>query len=128
MHSYNHLVCEDNIQMALWLKERGVDFVDCSSGGATPAARSSMGDRTKEQVGLAGRIRSEADIQTMAVGEINDAEFAEQVIASGTADVALVARHSLREPYWPINAASQLGQPNYELMPVQNGFFVGVKS
>ena len=119
------LVCEDNIEMAKWLGQRGVDFIDCSSGGASPAARSSMGDRTAEQVGLAGRIREGANIKTMAVGAITNAQYAEEIIASGTADIALMARHSLLDPYWPITAAQQLGVPTRDLMPIQNGFFVG---
>ena len=119
------LTIEDNIQMAKWLKDRGVDIVDCSGGGATPEARASVGERTANQPGLAGQLRKEAGIMTMAVGAITDAKQAEEIIASGQADIALMARQSIRDPYWPIHAATELGVPNKAMMPVQNGFFVG---
>ncbi|MEM7115945.1 MAG: NADH:flavin oxidoreductase/NADH oxidase [Chloroflexota bacterium] len=115
----------DNIQMAKWLKERGVDFVDCSTGGANPGSRSSMGNRIAEQVGIAGQIRDAADVKTMAVGVITEPQQAEQIIASGTADIALLARQMLRDPYWPFHAAQALGVPTKPIMPIQNGFFVG---
>ncbi len=119
------LTVDDNIDMSKWLIERGVDFVDCSGGGATPAARSSVGERTANQVGLAERIRQETGVKTMAVGAITQAKQAEDIIASGKADIALMARESLRNPYWPIDAAKELGISTKPLMPTQNGFFVG---
>ncbi len=119
------LTIEDNIQMAKWLKERGVDIVDCSGGGATPEARASVGERTEQQPSLAGQLRKEADIMTMAVGAITNARQAEEIIASGQADIALMARQSLREPYWPVNAAVELGVPSKPMMPIQNGFYFG---
>ena len=119
------LTVEDNIQMAKWLKERGVDIVDCSGGGATPDARASMGVRTEKQPELAGDIRKEADVMTMAVGGITGAKQAEQLIITKQADIVLMARQSLRDPYWPIHAATELGVPTKALMPIQNGTFVG---
>jgi 2,4-dienoyl-CoA reductase-like NADH-dependent reductase (Old Yellow Enzyme family) len=119
------LTVEDNIQMTRWLLERGVDLVDCSGGGATPAARASIGNHTVKQVGIAGQIRAATGIKTMAVGEIIDAHQAEAIIASGQADIALIARQSLRDPYWPAHAAAQLGVPSKPMMPTQNGFYVG---
>ena len=119
------LTVEDNIEMSQWLLERGVDIVDCSGGGATPAARSSVGERTANQVDLAGKIRKETGIKTMAVGEITDANQAESIIANELADIALMARQSIRNPYWPIDAAIELGVKTKSMMPVQNGFFVG---
>jgi len=121
----NGLSVEDNIEMARWLKERGVDFVDCSSGGASPDARSSMGNRTAEQPELARSIRAGAKISTMAVGCIESPERAEELVASEAADIVLLARGLLRDPYWPFHAARALGVPTKEVMPVQNGFFVG---
>ena len=121
----NGLVLADNIEMAKWLKERGVDFVDCSSGGACKSSRSSMGNRTAEQVGFAGEIRQAADVKTMAVGVITDPHQAEKVIASGTADIALLGRQMLRDPYWPFHAAQALGVETKPVMSIQNGFFVG---
>ena len=119
------LTIEDNIQMAKWLKERGVDFVDCSGGGATPAARASMGEQTFKQPELAGDIRKQTGIMTMAVGLITGAKQAEQIIATEQADIVLMARESLRNPYWPIQAATELGVPTKALMPIQNATFVG---
>jgi 2,4-dienoyl-CoA reductase-like NADH-dependent reductase (Old Yellow Enzyme family) len=119
------LTVEDNIQMAKWLKERGVDFVDCSGGGATPAARASIGSRTADQVGLAAQIRADADIATMAVGAITDAKQAEAAITSGQADMVLLARQLLRDPYWPMHAAQELGVDVKAHVPIQNGFYMG---
>ncbi len=119
------LTIEDNIQMAKWVKERGVDIVDCSSGGATPAARASIGPRTAEQVGLAGQLRAEAGIATMAVGEITEAKQAEEIIASGQADIVLLARKMMRDPYWAMHAALELGVDVKAHLPHQYGFYIG---
>ncbi len=119
------LTVEDNIQMAKWLKEHGVDFVDCSTGGANPSSRSSRGNRISEQVEFSAQIREAADIKTMAVGAITDPHQAEQIIGSGQADIALMARQMLRDPYWPFHAAQALGVPTKPIMPIQNAFFVG---
>jgi 2,4-dienoyl-CoA reductase-like NADH-dependent reductase (Old Yellow Enzyme family) len=119
------LTIEDNIQMARWLKERGVDLVDCSGGGATPAARASVGTRTADQVDLAAQIRAEVGIGTMAVGAITEPKQAEGVIADGKADFVLMARQLIREPYWPLRAAHELGADAKAHIAEQNGFFVG---
>lgn len=119
------LTLDDNIQMAKWLKERGVDIVDCSGGGATPVSRASMGSRTADQVDLAGQLRTEAEIATMAVGGIVEAKQAEAIIADGKGDIVLLARQMLRDPYWPMHAAQELGVDAKAHIPVQIGFFVG---
>jgi len=119
------LTIEDNIQLVKWLKAEGVDIVDCSAGGANPRSRSSMGDHTSRQPDLAGEVRVGADIKTMAVGGISKPELAEDLIASGKADIVLMARQFLRDPYWPFHAAKQLGVSTKEIMPIQNSFFVG---
>ncbi|MCK4709912.1 MAG: NADH:flavin oxidoreductase/NADH oxidase [Gammaproteobacteria bacterium] len=119
------LVVEDNIQMAKWLKDLGVDIIDCSAGGANPSARGSIGNRISEQVGLCARLKNEADIMTMAVGEITEAHQGEEIIASGQADIVLLGRQMLRDPYWPFHAAQALGIDTKSIMPVQNSFFVG---
>ncbi len=119
------LTVDDNIQMAVWLKQRGVDLVDCSGGGATPAARASIGERTGDQVGLAAQIRKQSGIMTMAVGAITDAKQAEAIIADGQADIALLARQSMRDPYWPFNAANELGVATKPLLPTQIGTYIG---
>jgi 2,4-dienoyl-CoA reductase-like NADH-dependent reductase (Old Yellow Enzyme family) len=119
------LTIEDNIQMAKWLKERGVDFVDCSGGGATPAARASIGSRTADQVTLGGQLRAEAGIATMAVGTITEVKQAEALIADGTADMVLLARGMMRDPYWAMHAAQELGVDVKPHIPVQYGFYMG---
>ena len=119
------LSIEDNIEMSKWLKQRGVDLIDCSAGGASPESRSSMGNRNAEQIGLAEQIRKHSDIKTMAVGTITNAQQAEEIIASGQADFALMARELLRDPYWPFHAAQALGVDSKQVMPIQNSFFVG---
>ena len=118
------LTIDDNIQMAKWLKEHGVDIVDCSGGGATPAARASVGSRTSGQVGLAGQLRAEAGIATMAVGEITEAKQAEEIINSGQADIVLLAREMMRDPYWAMHAATELGVDVKAHVPLQYGFYM----
>ncbi len=115
----------DNIQMAKWLKARGIDIIDCSAGGASPSSRSSIGSRTSDQIGLAAEIKSTANIKTMAVGTITEAEQAERIIASGQADIVLLARAMLRDPYWAFHAAQTLGVDTKTVAPIQNAFFVG---
>ena len=123
----NGLSVEDNIQMARWLKDLGVDIIDCSAGGASPSARSSMGTRTSDQIGIAARIREQAGIMTMAVGTITDPLQAEEIIASGQADIALLGRQMLRDPFWPFHAAQALSVKTAEYIPDQIDFFVGQK-
>ncbi len=118
------LTIEDNIQMAKWLKERGVDIVDCSGGGANPESRASIGSRTADQVELAGQLRAEAGIATMAVGVITEAKQAEDIIASGTADIVLLGRGMMRDPYWAMHAALELGVDVKAHLPVQYGFYI----
>ncbi len=119
------LSIQDNIEMARNLKALGVDIIDCSAGGASPASRSSLGNRNADQIGLAADIREGAGIKTMAVGTITDPKQAENIIASGQADIALLGREMLRDPYWPFHAAQTLGVDTKTVMPVQNSFFVG---
>ena len=110
---------EENIQIAKWLKDVGVDMIDCSGGGATPKARASIGERTSDQVGLAGELRAATGITTMAVGYITEAEQANNLIKSGTCDITLLGRQLLREPNWPIHAAQILGEDPKPHMPIQ---------
>jgi 2,4-dienoyl-CoA reductase-like NADH-dependent reductase (Old Yellow Enzyme family) len=71
------------------------------------------------QVPFAERIRREAGIATAAVGMIDTAALAAEVVAEGKADVVLTARQSLRDPYFPIHAARELGVAEAVLMPGQ---------
>jgi 2,4-dienoyl-CoA reductase-like NADH-dependent reductase (Old Yellow Enzyme family) len=88
------------------LKELGVDLIDCSSGGLVPNAviPAAPGFQTP----FAAKIRRKVGIATGAVGLITAAVQAEQILATGSADVVLLARELLRDPYWPIHAAAEL--------------------
>ncbi len=89
------------------LKEIGVDVVDCSSGGAVPHATPPVAPGY--QVPSAERIRKEAGMATAAVGLITEPEDAELIIRDERADLVLLGRALLRDPYWPLHAAQQLG-------------------
>jgi 2,4-dienoyl-CoA reductase-like NADH-dependent reductase (Old Yellow Enzyme family) len=84
-----------------------VDLIDCSSGGLAPHVMIPL--RPGYQVPFAERIRLEAGIATGAVGLITEPEQANQIVASGQADLVLLAREMLRDPYWPLHAARRLG-------------------
>ena len=88
------------------MKQRGVDLVDCSSGGNVPHARIPVGPGY--QVPFAERIRRDAGIATAAVGMITEAAQAHAIIGSGQADAVLLARELLRDPYFPLRAAREL--------------------
>ena len=98
---------EESVLLARQLKPLGVDVVDCSSGGVVSGVRIPVGPGY--QVMLAERVRREADIRTAAVGLITAPAQAEQIIRMGQADLVLIARESLRDPYWPLHAAKVLG-------------------
>ena len=93
--------------MARQLKPLGVDLIDCSSGALVPHAQIPVGPGF--QVPLAERIRREAGMQTAAVGMITDPAQADQIIRNEQADLVLLGREFLRDPYWPLHAARQLG-------------------
>ncbi|HET6230898.1 MAG TPA: NADH:flavin oxidoreductase/NADH oxidase [Longimicrobiaceae bacterium] len=98
---------EQSVELARVLGPLGVDLVDCSSGGLVPRAKIPVGPGY--QAGFAERIRHEAGIATAAVGLITDPEQANGLVAGGTADMVLLARQMLRDPYWPLHAARRLG-------------------
>lgn len=108
---------EQSAALAQKLKTLGVDLIDCSSGGAVPKARIPLGPGY--QVPFSERVRSEAQIATAAVGLITEADQADQIIANGQADMVFLARQLLRDPYWPLHAAKQLGHDF--AAPVQYG-------
>jgi 2,4-dienoyl-CoA reductase-like NADH-dependent reductase (Old Yellow Enzyme family) len=97
---------EDQVQVARWLKTRGVDMIDCSSGGSTPQVPP-VGPGY--QVPFAEKIRREAGVATMSVGLITTAEMAEEIVRNGRADAVALGRELLRSPYWPLQAARSLG-------------------
>lgn len=98
---------EESVELAKHLKGAGVDLVDCSSGGNVPPAQIPIGPGY--QTPFAERIRREAGIMTGAVGMITDPAQADHIIRTGQADVVLIAREMLRDPYWPLRAARELG-------------------
>jgi 2,4-dienoyl-CoA reductase-like NADH-dependent reductase (Old Yellow Enzyme family) len=98
---------EDSIVLSEWLRDEGVDLIDCSSGGNSPLQ--TLTPFTGYQVPFAAAIRSRVGIATGAVGLITDPEQAEGILERGDADVVLLARELLRNPYWPLHAAAALG-------------------
>lgn len=98
----------DSVALATRLQKAGVDLIDCSSGGNIGYAKIPVAPGY--QVPFASQIRKETGILTGAVGMITTAEEAEAIIAKGEADLVLIARESLRDPYFPLRAASQLQQ------------------
>ncbi|MEU7479911.1 NADH:flavin oxidoreductase/NADH oxidase [Lentzea sp. NPDC042327] len=98
---------DDSVVLATALKAAGADLVDVSSGGNTAQAEIPVGPGY--QVPLAEAVRRKADVPTGAVGLITEAKQAEQVLNDGAADLVLLARELLRDPYWPLHAAQQLG-------------------
>jgi 2,4-dienoyl-CoA reductase-like NADH-dependent reductase (Old Yellow Enzyme family) len=96
---------EQSVELARRLKPIGVDLIDCSSGGNVDA-KIPVG--AGYQLPFADRIRREADIATAAVGMITGAAQADQIIRNGQADLVLLAREMLRDPYWPLHAAAEL--------------------
>jgi 2,4-dienoyl-CoA reductase-like NADH-dependent reductase (Old Yellow Enzyme family) len=107
----------DSIELCRRLRDLSVDLIDCPSGGAVPGAKIELGPGY--QVPFASAIRREAGVATGAVGMITDARQAEEIIANGDADAILMARAFLRDPYWPLHAAKELGvdvnwPPQYE--------------
>ncbi len=96
-----------SIQLARWLKDAGTDLIDCSSAGLVGNARLPAGPGF--QTPFATAIRQQAGIATGAVGFITDPVQAEHIVATGLADVVFMAREFLRDPYWPLHAARELG-------------------
>ncbi len=98
---------EQSVELGRALEHLGVDVVDCSSGGIVPAARIPVAPGF--QVPFAREIRKQSNIATAAVGVITEPRQAEEILAGEAADLVLLARQFLREPYWPLKAAKELG-------------------
>ena len=108
---------EDSIALARRLHAEGVDLIDCSSGGIAPRVAIPIGPGY--QTANAARIRAEAPVPTTALGVITSAVQAEHLLRTGQADMVFLARALLRDPYWPLRAAHELGvavdwPPQYE--------------
>jgi 2,4-dienoyl-CoA reductase-like NADH-dependent reductase (Old Yellow Enzyme family) len=100
---------EQTAGLARELKALGTDLIDCSSGGNLERAEIPVGPGY--QAPFAGRVRHEAGITSAAVGMITSAAQADQIIRTGQADFVFLARELLRNPYWPLHAAQELGHP-----------------
>ena len=99
---------DESVELARLLRDRGVDLMDCSSGGNVADAKIPVAPGY--QVGFAARIRREAGIATAAVGLITEPAQANAIIAEGDADFVFLARAELRDPYWALHAAAALGE------------------
>ncbi|MDB5373987.1 MAG: NADH:flavin oxidoreductase/NADH oxidase [Belnapia sp.] len=113
-------------RLAALVKPKGVDVIDCSSGGMRGAPVVSAGPITYGyQVPYATKIRREADILTMAVGLIVHADQAEGILQRGEADLIALARELLYNPNWPMDAAQKLGvDPEFALVPPPQAYWL----
>jgi 2,4-dienoyl-CoA reductase-like NADH-dependent reductase (Old Yellow Enzyme family) len=108
---------DETVELTRRLVAEGVDLVDCSSGGLVPDAR--IDAVPGYQVPFARRIRREAGVPTAAVGLISSPAQADAVVREGEADLVFLARALLRNPYWALHAATELGHPEARRVPVQ---------
>src|SRR5215207_7267803 len=102
---------DDTVALAKELKQRGVDFIDCSCGGLEgdsnlPAVPKNI---PRYNVVYSDHVRHEADMRTIVVGLITAPEQAEAILREGKADIVAIAREMLVDPYWPVRAAKALG-------------------
>ena len=108
---------DDSVALARLVKARGdVDLIDCSSGGNDP--RQAIPVHPGYQVPFAERIKRESGIATAAVGLIHSPDMAEEIMANGRADLIVLGRTLLHDPYWPLHAATVLKAKN-AAWPVQ---------
>jgi 2,4-dienoyl-CoA reductase-like NADH-dependent reductase (Old Yellow Enzyme family) len=98
---------EDSVALAKLLGPAGVDLIDCSSGGNV--ARASIPLGPAYQTPFAEQVRRESGIMTGAIGLITEPHQADEIVAEERADLVLLARAELRDPYWPLHAAHKLG-------------------
>jgi 2,4-dienoyl-CoA reductase-like NADH-dependent reductase (Old Yellow Enzyme family) len=98
---------DESIELAKVLKTKGVDLIDCSSGGNSPGQKIPV--EPMYQVPFAEKIKEQAGIFTGAVGLITTSQEAEQILSARQADMIFLARQELRDPYFPLHAAKQNG-------------------
>jgi len=121
---------EQSARLAVILKTKGVDVIDCSSGGITDVAPI-LGKEIKYsyQVPLSDYVKRHADIMTMAVGLIIHGDQAEQILRNKQADLIAVGRESLNNPNWPMDAALKLGvEGPFRNVPPQFGYWLGARA
>jgi 2,4-dienoyl-CoA reductase-like NADH-dependent reductase (Old Yellow Enzyme family) len=117
---------EDSVAFAQELKRVGVDVIDCSSGGMKlPRGNSLVSREPGFQVPFAERIKREADMPTVAVGLIREADYAEEILKDGKATLIALGRELLWNPNWPAQTALQLGcDPEWSGWPEQYGWWL----
>ena len=108
---------DESVELSRRLHAAGVDLIDCSSGGLVPYAR--IDAVPGYQVPFARRVRAEAGVPTAAVGLITTPAQAEAIVQEGDADLIMLARAILRDPYWPVDAAEALDRPEARHIPSQ---------
>ena len=120
------MTIEDTVALAKQLKARGVDVVDCSSGGMSgPATLSTRKIRQGYQAPYAEAVRAEAQIATMAVGAIVSPALAESIIAGGRADLVALGRELMADPNWAYHAACALGMDKpWQELPDKYAFYL----
>lgn len=99
---------EDSVEVARALKQHGADFIDVSTGQTVPHGRPAFYGRMF-QTPFADQIKNEVGIRTMAVGNITTADQANTILAAGRADLIVMARGHLRDPYFTMHAAEEAG-------------------
>ena len=121
---------EDSVVLGRALAERGVDLVDCSSGGLGERTTTRMVRRPEGyQVPFAERIRAEAGVATAAVGLITTPAFSDSVIREGRADLVAIGREALHDPHWPLHAAQALGaDPDWSRWPPAWGWWLSKRA
>jgi 2,4-dienoyl-CoA reductase-like NADH-dependent reductase (Old Yellow Enzyme family) len=108
---------EETVEISRRLKALGVDMIDVSSGGLHPAQKIALGPGY--QVPGAQAVKAGASIAVAAVGMITEPEQAQAILTEGKADMILLARAVLRDPYWPLHAAAKLGRTEKLGVPPQ---------
>eukprot|EP01027_Heterolobosea_sp_BB2_P003629 GEZU01005477.1.p1 GENE.GEZU01005477.1~~GEZU01005477.1.p1 ORF type:complete len:342 (+),score=88.40 GEZU01005477.1:103-1128(+) len=113
---------EDSVKLAQHLKTLGVDLVDCSSGGNIHTQK--INPFNGYQIPFAEAVRRDGGIASAAVGRITDPKEANEIIASGKADLVMIGRELLANPHWPVTAAKALG---YKGLPVAPQYCFGIR-
>lgn len=118
---------DDTVEVAKAARERGVDLIDCSSGGIQPKGITSFAAAMKPgyQVHHAHDVKERAGVMTATVGLITEALQAEEILRQGKADLIAIGREMLNNPNWALHAAAELGESErFGLLPPQYGFWL----
>lgn len=121
---------DESVRLARIVKAKGVDVIDCSSGGMTGAPVTSAGPvGYGYQVPYAEKLRKEAGIMSMAVGLIVHYDQAEQILQEGRADLIALARELLYNPNWPMDAAQKMGvDPQFAAVPPPQSYWLAKRA